>query len=325
MQISHIFHVSAAVWFLAGLVVGILWSQQWYPAYRQSSKDVSPRTTFSEPDDSLLEPTIAGMTSHEAEQAIEQLRSQLAQTQLAYRIAVEASQFRAGYLARTAHELRSPLNSIIGIHQMILADLCDDPAEEREFIAQANEAAMKFVKLMDRLIYAARVDVDYKMMLQIRPVQLAQVIAEVDELCRLQAQNRNLTLQVDSPNPDIYVSADLPCFRQVLLSLVDTPLRLMHDGTVQVTSHIKGEYACIDIEDDRPADLWQEPLNWLRQPLHQVNLATPQLSPGLTLIMDQLLLEKMGGRLELLSVPNQQETTPSTSQTRLRCMIPLHR
>lgn len=267
---------------------------------------------------------MANVVRHEADQALEQLRSQLTQTQLAYRMAIETSQFQAGYLARTAHELRSPLNSIIGIHQMILADLCDDPAEEREFIAQANEAAMKFVKLMDRLIYVAKVTVDSEMMLQIRPVQLAQVIAEVDELCRLQAQNRNLVLLVDSPDPDIYVEADLPCFRQVLLSLVDTPLRLMQDGTVQVTSHLKGEFACIDIADDRPADLWQEPLNWLQQPLHQVNLATPQLSPGLTLIMDQLLLEKMGGRLELLAVPSQQETTPSTSQTRLRCMIPLH-
>jgi len=33
------------------------------------------------------------------------------------------------------------LNSLIGVHQLILSDLCDDPGEERQFVAQAHEGA----------------------------------------------------------------------------------------------------------------------------------------------------------------------------------------
>ncbi len=258
-----------------------------------------------------------------------ELRSRLAQTQLAYRMVVEMSQFRSGYLARSAHELRSPLNSIIGIHQMILADLCDDPAEEREFLAQANDAALKLVQLMDRVIHVAKVEHGNEP-LQLRPLQLSLVLAEVEELSRLQAQNRNLTLQIDLPAPDVYVLADLPCFRQVLLNLVDTPLRLMQDGTVSLTSYLEGNYVFVEITDDRPFSVWQEPIEWLRQPIDQVNLATPELSPGLTLIMDQTLLEAMGGRLELLAVPGYTTYDPSkdtdsfdpSTKTRIRCLIP---
>ena len=59
------------------------------------------------------------------------LSEQLKQTQLAYQMASEMSKFKAGFLARTSHELRSPLSTMIGTLQLILSDLCDDPAEER--------------------------------------------------------------------------------------------------------------------------------------------------------------------------------------------------
>lgn len=80
------------------------------------------------------------------------ISQQLQQTQLAYFMAREMSQFKAGFLARTTHELRSPLNGLIGLHQLILSDLCEDPAEEREFIGQAHERTLKLLKLIDEIL-----------------------------------------------------------------------------------------------------------------------------------------------------------------------------
>jgi signal transduction histidine kinase len=53
---------------------------------------------------------------------------------LDYWRAIELAQFKAGFLARTSHELRSPLNGMISGLQLILSDLCDDAAEEREYV-----------------------------------------------------------------------------------------------------------------------------------------------------------------------------------------------
>jgi signal transduction histidine kinase len=73
-------------------------------------------------------------------------------------MAKEMSQFKAGFLARTSHELRSPLSSLIGLHQLILADLCDSPEEAREFVAQANASALKMVKLLDEVIAVSKTE-----------------------------------------------------------------------------------------------------------------------------------------------------------------------
>ncbi|GBF84663.1 histidine kinase dimerization/phospho-acceptor domain-containing protein [Aphanothece sacrum] len=68
---------------------------------------------------------------------IEALKQELEQTKLAYQMAVQLSQFKSGFLAKTSHELRSPLSTLMGLHQLILSDLCENHEEEREFIEQA--------------------------------------------------------------------------------------------------------------------------------------------------------------------------------------------
>ncbi|MEW5858349.1 MAG: sensor histidine kinase, partial [Cyanobacteriota bacterium] len=55
--------------------------------------------------------------SQDANPDVTAILEELKQTQMAYHMATEMSQFKAGFLARTSHELRSPLNSLIGLHQ----------------------------------------------------------------------------------------------------------------------------------------------------------------------------------------------------------------
>ena len=69
---------------------------------------------------------------------IDELKEELKQAQLAYQMAAQMSQFKAGFLARTSHELRSPLSSMIGLHQLILSDLCESPEEQKEFIKEVS-------------------------------------------------------------------------------------------------------------------------------------------------------------------------------------------
>ncbi len=57
-------------------------------------------------------------------------------------MAAQMGQYKAGFLARTFHELGSPLTSLISLYQLILSDLCDSPAEERDCIAQAQQSCL---------------------------------------------------------------------------------------------------------------------------------------------------------------------------------------
>lgn len=251
------------------------------------------------------------------------LSEQLKQTQLAYQMASEMSQFKAGFLARTSHELRSPLSTMIGTLQLIMSDLCDDPAEEREFVEQAHIAALKLVKLIDEIISVAKTEHGTETM-DIEPIQLAKVFDEVDDLTYLQAANRSIRLEISPPDPEIYVLADLPRFRQVLVNLIDTAIAQMEEGSIGVSVHPSPEsgYVHIWIDDQRSVSAWSESWDLLKHDLENDTKSSDnsQVSPGMRLLMNQTLVSLMNGRLEVLAVPSD---TEECNFTRTQCSIPL--
>lgn len=250
----------------------------------------------------------------------------LQQTELAYQMASEMSQFKAGFLARISHELRSPLNGMIGMHQLILSDLCDGPEEEREFIAQANESALKMVKILDDILDVAKAEHGTSK-LDIQPLQLAQVFQEVATLTYLQAKNRNLWLQIQPPDPDLYVLADPRRLRQVLVNLVDTAIAQMQEGSIRVSAHpaIATGQVHIWVDDQRSPEVWREAVNLLQSSCPP-SMVVP--SPGLNLLMNQTLLQLMQGRLELLAITDEPPLPAANElatayRNRVQCSVPM--
>ncbi|MFH7024235.1 MAG: sensor histidine kinase [Heteroscytonema crispum UTEX LB 1556] len=263
------------------------------------------------------------------QQDVALLLQQMKQTQLAYQMAREMSQFKAGFLARTTHELRSPLNGLIGLHQLILSDLCENPEEEREFITQAHERALKLLKLIDEVLNVARTEHGTNK-LDIQPQSLAEVLQEVHNLTYILAANRNFRFHLLLPDPEIYVLADPRWLRQVLLNLVDTTIAQMEEGGISISTQPSQTSNFIYIWLDVPTDTvpGSEPIDLMKSEKGekseiQVSLTDKNktaLSPGMKLLLNQTLLEAMGGKLEIVPSPMQKSTE---NLTRLQVSIPL--
>lgn len=285
-------------WIYLGVGLGLGLSSSWLMA-RQSMQDSSKSPQLIDTEATLNKP-------------LEQLKA----CQLAYQLAEEMCQFKAGFLTRVSHELRSPLNSLIGLHQLILCNLCDDPAEEREFVAQANLAALKLVKLLDEILDVARMEHGTNKP-EIVTLQLTLVLEEVYQLTHLLAVNRNFRFWVSSPTPEIYILADYRWLRQVLVSLVTTSIAQMEEGSICIsvkTSPTIGRvYIWLDVQLS-PSSWSQEAVDLL----HRFNSAAVP-SPGLTLMLNQTILELMAGRLEVLPV----STDGEHPLTRIQISIPL--
>lgn len=242
------------------------------------------------------------------------LREQLKQTQLAYYMAQEMSWFKAGFLARTSHELRSPLSSLIGLHQLIISDLCEDPAEEREFIVEANKSALKLVKLMDEVIAVAKTE-HGTANLELQPINLEHHLLEVYNLTHLQATNRSLRLQISPPSSTVYVMAEPRRLRQVLVNLVDRAILKMQLGGISLSVapvDPGSSQVTLWIDADCDPQEWVEPIDLLHHPVTEVH---EKLSPGLNFLLDQTILEVMGGKLEAVEGID-------ANTTRLQCSLP---
>ena len=254
---------------------------------------------------------------------IDELRQELKQTQLAYQMAAQMSEFKAGFLARTSHELRSPLSSMIGLHQLILSDLCESPEEQKEFISQAYNSALKLMKLIDEIVAVSKTEYGSNR-LEIESLQLTEIFASVESLTHLQAANRNLNLKIIPPPASFWVHADRSRLIQLIVNLIDSGISVMKEGTIKVAAHSESDAVKIEIDLECSIDIWQEefadrqientftPNSYtsaaeIRHFVQEINL-----SPHMKLLLSQTLLETMGGSLELLDLSTQNSKEPLT-------------
>ncbi|BAZ42469.1 histidine kinase HepN [Calothrix sp. NIES-4101] len=251
------------------------------------------------------------------------------QIELAYYLAQEMSQFKAGFLARTTHVLRSPLNGLIGLHQLILSDLCENPEEEREFIEQAHERAMKLLKLIDEILNIARVEYGTNR-LDIQPQPLIELLQEVYDLTYMLAENRNYPFSLELPEQEIYVTTDVRWLRQVLISLIDTTISQMEtkmeEGRICISVLPTQETGanCATIWLDMPTFAFpsSEAIDLMTTET-KLNLQSPApntTAPGMKLLLSQTILDVLGGKLEILPYPDNGKD--SQQMTRLQISIP---
>ncbi|KGF73427.1 hypothetical protein DO97_20360 [Neosynechococcus sphagnicola sy1] len=259
---------------------------------------------------------------------IQSLQSQLQCSELAYQMAITVGQFQAGYLARISHELRSPLSSIIGTHQLILADLCNDSAEEREFVSLAHAATLRMVSMLDQILRVAKLAAG-RSRLKLQPLSLKTLFEEIDHLTCIQAQDRGLHLQVIYPHVEGAVVADQQWLQQVLLNLVATAIDAMTTGSIRLSAALLPEAGTVQIwvEDQRPDGAWAEPIDLLRMPPAPELATADHPSPGLTLLSNQMILAQMQGHLELVAPALPQRVSQPEDHegftTRICCTLPL--
>lgn len=255
---------------------------------------------------------------------IEQLKAELKQTQLAYQMATQISQLKGNFLARTSHELRSPISTLMGLHQLILCNLCESPEEEREFIEQAYQASQKLIKIIDNIIDVSKIEYG-KIPLKIRSFPLEEVFLGLYDLTHLQAANRNIRLEIVSPDSDLCILVDLEKFLQALLSLVDSSITLASSGSIKIRADKKQESQLVSINLELPCifDLEYVP----EFPIPELNLEavkafskTLEMSTGMKFLLAKNLTESMQGHLEIIymSPHNQLEKL-----TQIQCLIPL--
>lgn len=258
-----------------------------------------------------------------------QILQQLHQTELAYEMAREMSEFHAGFLVRISHELRSPINGLIGLHQLILHDLCENPQEEREFINQAYERSLQFLKIIDQMLNIARIEHGTNHLV-IESVGIREVFQEVEELTYMLAANRNFPLQICLPPSEIYVLADKRWLRQILVSLIDNTISTMELGYIclfikspdgNITTDINNH---LDIYLDLPSNtvISHERLDTCLRITDNHDSEIRDMSPGMKLLINQRLLEMMGGKLEIIEPDSPPISNETTNFTRLQITLP---
>ncbi|WP_051048399.1 sensor histidine kinase [Microcystis aeruginosa] len=240
---------------------------------------------------------------------IDALKRELQQTRLAYQMAVAINHLKSSFLGRVAHELRSPLSSMISLHQMILADLCESPAEEREFIAQGQLAGRKLMAMLDEMINLSKLE-SGTIPLEREIFSLTKLWQDWASLTYLQAANRNIQLKFSPLTDDIAIIADYQCLSSALVLLVDAAIANLTSGSICISvSALDEKKVTISLEFTGEIPLWPMPeissLSLESKP-EEVKQFTQVLgfSPSLKFQLAKGIIEVSGGEMSLDRIDN---------------------
>lgn len=221
--------------------------------------------------------------------------------QLAYQRLLALERFKSGFLARTSHELRSPVNTIVSLHQLILEDLCEGPEEEKEFIEQSKSAALKMLALFDQITAVSKLDVGREPP-KLEAVDLSFLLPEIEMLTALQASNQNVRYTVESPTDELEIQTDAKWLKNILASLIQDAVA--YTKTMQLKVEESEEAVAVVVECDRSANSLQSELNSISDSVDNLPADLPakvsdtesiKLSTGLILATAQTALPLIGG------------------------------
>lgn len=230
-----------------------------------------------------------------------EITAALAQARLAKEDADRANVAKTHFLRVMSHEMRTPLNAIAGYAEIlelgVRGTLTGDQATD---LAKIKRAASYLSRLIGDVLTSERVEPVPTLTLV--PVTVGMVLAEVEELCAMQARTAGLTLVVARPHDDARVLADAERLKQILLNLMTNAVKFTpRGGRVELSAEAWSSSVAIRVRDTG-IGISAEKLASVFDPFVQIDRhLTPAANRGvgLGLSISRELARAMGGELTL--------------------------
>ncbi|MHB8522050.1 MAG: hybrid sensor histidine kinase/response regulator [Limisphaerales bacterium] len=255
-------------------------------------------TTFYDRDRRLQGVFAAARDVTERKRLDEVLQEKNVELESAKSVAEKANLAKSDFLSSMSHELRSPLNAILGFGQLMESDSPPPTSAQKESIAQILQAGWHLLKLIDEILDLAKVE-SRKVPMSQEPVSLAEVMLDCQGMIEPQAQQQGIHMTFPRCDTPYFVLADRTRVKQVLINLLSNAIKYNREqGTVEVKCVEKAPGRIRVSIKDNGAGLSQEKQAQLFQPFNRLGQeAGGKEGTGIGLVVAKRLVELMGGVL----------------------------
>jgi PAS domain S-box-containing protein len=242
----------------------------------------------------------------EAEQArLDEALQRSNQELQAARIAADtANHAKSEFLSRMSHELRSPLNAILGFAQLMESGTPEPTPSQQDSIGQILHAGWYLLELINEILDLALIE-SGKLSLSPEPMSLAEVLADCQAMTEPQAGAAGISMHFFPPVPDLFVRADRTRVKQIGLNLLSNAIKYNRSGgKIEVRCSTRPDGRVRVGFRDTGAGLAPEQVAQLFQPFNRLGQETGlQQGTGIGLVVCRQLVRLMGGEIGVASEP----------------------
>ncbi|MDY0076546.1 MAG: ATP-binding protein [Bacteroidales bacterium] len=153
--------------------------------------------------------------------------------------AQKANKAKSIFLANVSHEIRTPLNSIIGFTEQLEKTNLTKP--QADLVRVISSASDHLLYLVNEVVFLFKLGMN-KVYVEKVSFSLQDLLSEIDNVCRKQAQEKNLVFMFDiADNIPVIVKNDPFRLRQILMNLLVNALKYTKKGYVKFSCKLVSE------------------------------------------------------------------------------------
>jgi len=236
----------------------------------------------------------------------------------AHRNALQAAGTKGRFLATMSHQIRTPMNGVIGMTNVLLQTKLSP--EQREYTSIIRNSGEALLSILDDVLDYSKIETG-KIELGRAPFPLRALLEEIVELLSVRAHDKGLEIAsiIDARVPD-RVLGDRGRLRQVITNLLGNAVRFTHEGHVVLRVTVVGHdrdtaFIRFDVSDTGVGISREQQKN-LFQDFAQANpsIAREFGGTGLGLAISRQIVELMGGHMLVESAPGEGSTFSFTAR-----------
>lgn len=244
-------------------------------------------------------------------------------------LAEQANQAKGEFLATVSHEVRTPLNAIIGLTDLALRN--DPVPKTRDYLTKVSNSSRSLLRIIDDILDFSKSEAG-KLELEETDFLLRDVFDHLLDMFRNRAEEKRLELVMGLAEECRYVLAgDVFRLEQILMNLIGNAIKFTNEGEVEVMAgHPNDESLFGPSTDpnrirlefsirDTGIGMTEEETRKLFKPFIQADGSTTRRfgGTGLGLAISRQLVELMGGKLWVESAPDHGSVFRFTAEFRI--------
>ena len=213
-----------------------------------------------------------------------------------------AEKAKSMFFSMVSHDIRTPLNSIVGYSELLLAGV-DDPKERAENLGNVLFSARTLLALVNDVLDLSKLDAD-KMVFSSSPVDLPALLARVADTFRFRTQEKGISIRV-AAGAMPRLSLDEDRIRQVLVNLAGNAVKFTEKGGVDLEAEFApgaaGRGALTLRVRDTGIGIAPDFRDRVFEPFVQAESSRTSGGTGLGLPICRSIVERLGGTISLES------------------------
>lgn len=223
--------------------------------------------------------------------------------------AQEASAAKSRFLFSMSHDIRTPMNAIMGYTELMEKNV-GNIEKEKDYLSKIHSSSKFLLDLINSILEMARIE-SGKETLNIKACNIFDVLDSLNSVFEKQAEQKGLTYQCNTKIEHPYVYCDQIKFEDILLNVIGNSVKYTKNGNISI--HVEevetGSFQCIIQDTGIGMSEAYLPHAFEDFSREKSGTQTSIKGTGLGLSIVKSLVELMHGTIEISSQVNQGTTT----------------